>query len=323
MAIGKASDFKIYQEEYYGGMYESIMQNTNAFNGASAGAITLIGRDHRGDYSKESFIKDIASLITRRDTTSVSAATDTAITQGEKVSVKINRKIGPIAQTLDAWRKISKDQREMSFLIGKMVGDKKIQDYLNTALKGAVPAISAVAANFHDYSGTGTPTHGVLVTGLSKLGDQAARVKVWVMHSKSYFDLIGQALTDKIVNVADVVIYQGSVATLGRPTIVTDSVALLAAGTPNHYNILGLVEGAIQVEESEAEEIESQIITGLENLVFRIQGEHAFTIGVKGFTWDVTNGGANPDDTAVATASNWDKSASYDKDLAGVAIHCQ
>jgi PKD repeat protein len=323
MAIGKASDFKIYQEEYFGGMYESIVQNTNAFNGASQGAITLVAREHRGDYLKESFMKDISALISRRDTTSVAAATDTALTQGENVSVKIARKIGPIAQTLDAWRKISRDPREMSFLIGAMVGQKKVQDYLNTALKAAVPAIKAVTANLHDYSATGTPTHNVMVTGLSKMGDQAARVKVWVMHSKSYFDLVGQALTDKIVNVADIVIYNGTVATLGRPTIVTDAAALLTTGTPNKYSILGLVDNAITVSESETEEIESQIITGLENLVFRIQGEHSFTLGIKGFTWDVTNGGANPDDTAVATATNWDKVASADKDIAGVAIYVQ
>ncbi len=323
MAIGKASDFKIYQEEYFGGMYESIVQNTNAFNAASMGAITLVSRDHRGDYRKESFIKDISSLITRRDNTSVAAATDLAVTQGEQVKVKVSRKIGPIAQTLDAWRKISRDAHEMSFLIGQMVGQKKVQDYLNTILKAAVPAIKAVTSNLNDYSATGTINHTQLVNGLAKLGDQAARIKVWVMHSKAYFDLVGQALTDKIVNVADVVIYQGTVATMGRPTIVTDAAALLTTGTPNKYTTLGLVDQAISVEESEQEEIESAIITGLENLVFRIQGEHSFTIGLRGFTWDVTNGGANPDDTAIATATNWDQAATAAKDLLGVAVYTQ
>lgn len=324
MAIGKASDFKIYQEEYFGGMFESIQQNTNAFNGASAGTITLVGRDHRGDFSKESFIKDISSLISRRDTTSVAAATDLAVAQGERVNVKVNRKIGPIAQTLDSWRKISKDPREMSFLIGKMVGEKKAQDYLNTALLSAVPAMAAQANITHDYSATGTISHTQIVTGLSKFGDQAGLIKAFVMHSKVYFDLMKQAIADKIVEVAGVTIYQGSVATFNRPVIVTDSAALFdLVPVPDVYWTLGLVDRAITVEESEAEEIESQIVTGLENLVFRIQGEHAFTLGIKGFTWDVTNGGANPTDAALATATNWDKTATFDKALAGVVIKTQ
>jgi hypothetical protein len=324
MPIGKASDFKIYQEEYFGGMYESISQNTNVFNGASAGTITLVGRDHKGDYKKESFIKDIAGLISRRDTTSVAAADDTAVSQGEIVSVKIGRKIGPIAQTLDAWRKISSDPREMSFLIGQMVGEKKVQDYLNTALLAAVPAIGAIANLTHDYSATGTINHAQIVTGLSKFGDQASRIKAFIMHSKTYFNLMNAALADKIVEVAGVVIYQGSVATFNRPVIVTDSFALLdTVPATDVYFTLGLVDRAITVEESEAEEIESQIVTGLENLVFRIQGEHSFTLGVRGFSWDTTTGGANPTDAAVATAANWDKVATADKDCAGILIKTQ
>jgi hypothetical protein len=323
MSIGKASDFKIYQEEYFGGMYEAIQQNVNVFNGASNGTITLVAKEHRGDYIKESFIKDVASLISRRDTTSVAGATDLGIAQGENVSVKINRKIGPIAQTLDAWRKIAQDPRLMSFLVGRMIGAKKIQDYLNTALKAAVPALTQVTGNLNDYSGTGVVNVAQLVVALSKLGDQASRVKAWVMHSKSYFDLVGAAISDKIVNVADIVIYGGTAPTLGRPCIVTDSAALGPQAVTSHYNVLGLVDNAINVYESEGEELESQIITGLENLVFRIQGEHAFTLGLKGFTWDVTNGGANPDDTAVGTNTNWDKTASSDKDLMGVIIHSQ
>lgn len=324
MSAGTGADFKIYQNEYYGGMFESIAQNTAVFNGASAGCITLIGKEHRGDFTKESFLKDVANLITRRDTTSVAGVEDLKLTQGELVSVKIGRKIGPIAQTLDAWRKISKDPREMSFVIGKMVGEKKVQDYLNTALLSAVPALAAQVNLLHDYSGTGKITHTEIVNGMAKFGDQSARVKAFVMHSKVYFDLIKQSLADKIVEVAGVTIYQGNVATFNRPVIVTDSSALLdTVPNPDVYFSLGLVDGAINVEESEGEEIESQIVTGLENLVFRIQGEHSFTLGIKGFTWDTAAGGANPTDAALATATNWDKALTNDKDMAGVIIKTQ
>lgn len=324
MGVGKATDFKIYHEEYYGGMFETIAQNTKAFNAASGNTITLIGRDHRGDFSKESFIKDIADLITRRDTTSVAAADDTALTQGELVSVKINRKIGPIAQTLDAWRKISKDQREMSFLIGKMVGEKKAQDYLNTAILSAVPAMVAQAAVLHDYSATGKITHTEIVSGMAKFGDQSSRIKAFVMHSKVYFDLVKQSIADKIVEVAGATIYSGNVATFNRPVIVIDAGGLVdLVPATDVYFTLGLVERAISVEESEAEEIESQIVTGRENLIFRIQGEHAFTLGLKGMTWDTTGGGANPTDAALATATNWGKVCTSDKDLPGVVIKTQ
>jgi hypothetical protein len=43
---------------------------------------------------------------------------------------------------------------------------------------------------------------------------------------------------------------------------------------------------------------------------------------VKGYRWDVTNGGANPDDSSLGTGSNWDRAATSDKDLAGVVLKC-
>src|SRR4051812_40191847 len=109
MSTGKASDFKIYQPQFFGGMTEVLMQNADVFNGVSRNAIRLVPQKMIGDYEKESFFKELTNLVSRRDTTSVSAATDQAMTQDEFVGVKLNRKIGPVAQTVDAWRKIGKD----------------------------------------------------------------------------------------------------------------------------------------------------------------------------------------------------------------------
>ena len=38
MAAGKESDFKIYHSEFYGGMYERLVQVTQTFNIASSGS---------------------------------------------------------------------------------------------------------------------------------------------------------------------------------------------------------------------------------------------------------------------------------------------
>ncbi len=188
MAIGKNSDFKIYNEEFFGGMFESVAQNINGFNAASANAIRLVASDLKGNYNKESFMKTISSLITRRDLTSVSSADDLAMTQGELVGVKVNRKIGPVAQTLDAWRKIAEDQREMSFILGKMIGEEKAKDYLNTAVMAAEAALEGQSNNCYDATSESTPTMAVahLNSGQALLGDGAAQIVAWIMHSKPY-----------------------------------------------------------------------------------------------------------------------------------------
>src|SRR3972149_4489690 len=90
MAIGTASDFKIYNEQINGAFFEVFMQNTDAFNEASRDGIMLSTSATRGDYIYESFFEEGAA-VARRDPTSVSAITDNALTQDELISVKLHR----------------------------------------------------------------------------------------------------------------------------------------------------------------------------------------------------------------------------------------
>ncbi len=296
MAIGTKSDFIIYHEEFFGGLVEVLQQNADAFNQASNNAIRLVPMAHRGDYEKESFFKEITALVSRRDPTSTAAATDAAFVQGEQVSVKLSRKIGPVANTLDSFRKIATDPSEFSFLLGQQYGQAVALDYLSSALTALVAAITNQSALNYDATGDtpATLTHTALVNGFSTFGDAHDRIVCLVMHSKPYFDLIKQSIADKVFEVAGATIYSGTPATFGKPVIVTDDPALKTPGSPNTYSVLALVEGAADVYESEEREIASELVTGKENLVLRIQGEYAFTLRLKGYTWDVTNGGANP-----------------------------
>jgi hypothetical protein len=131
---------------------------------------------------------------------------------------------------------------------------------------------------------------------------------------------MAQSVADTVFEVAGVTIYQGTVASFGRPTLVIDSPALVAPGTPDRYRVLGLVEDAIEVAESEERSIVSDVITGLENLVMRIQGEYAFNVRLRGFAWDVVAGGINPTDAALEQKTNWQVAAADVKSLAGVRL---
>lgn len=323
MAAGTKSDFQIFEEQFFGGVTETLQQNADAFNAASAGALSVISRLHRGDYMEQSIIKSISSLITRRDITSVSAASDLKVEQVLERAVKLNRKIGPVAQTLDAWRKIERTGEELSYVIGEQSGPAMAVEMLNTLVSILSAAISTESGLTHDYSASGTLTHSEMIKGLAKFGDAADRIVCWVMHSKVYYDLVGNAVSDNIFDVAGMSVKQGITPTLGRPVVVTDSANLITSGTPDVYDTLGLVVNAGAAMESEQRELVSDVVTGLENLVGRIQGEYCYTALVKGFQWDATNGGVNPTDAALATATNWDKWASDNKQLPGILIKSQ
>lgn len=322
---GTKTDFRIYNDQVHAGMIETLVQNTNAFNAAANGAIVLRSNRKPGEVDLESFFQNTANLIARRDPAVVTPVSDTKVTQGEIARIKLNRRIGPVAQTLDAFRKIGSQANinSLSFLIGTQIAKAQIMGWLNDGLLATRVALAAQAANLHDATGATITTPG-LVDGLAKFGDAAERVGIWVMHSKPYYDLVKEQIALNVTNVSNFNIAQAAPITLNRPVLVTDSASLVvpdgAGAGIDAYHTLGLTSSALVLEDSEEELIHAEIQSGLENLVVRIQGEYAFNMGIRGFSWNTTGGGVNPDAAALGTAANWDKVMEDTKDLAGVVI---
>lgn len=322
MAHSLQSGFKIYQEYFDAGFVEVLQQNGAAFNGASQNAIQLRQEILKGNYAYDSFFDVVSGLVARRDTTSTNTASDTALTMDEFISVKLDRKVGPIAVSLDAMKKKARDPREVSFILGQQSATAVQLDQLNSALLACEAALDNVAALEHNSGATITTE--ALIDALAKAGDSAGSIVAWVMHSASYFGLLKDQVTDAVYRADGVSIMQGSPATLGRIVIVTDSEALEVEEEPSSaattYSVLGLRRGAIDVVISETPTMVSELVTGYENMFYRVQGEHSYNLGLKGFKWDVANGGANPADAALGTGSNWDKAVTSDKLLPGVIL---
>lgn len=311
MAQSTLADFKIYEEQFYAGMNEWLQQNSDIFNAASMGAIRFVTQKRRGQYEQESFFKHISSLIVRRDVTLTSAVADKKLEQDELVRVKINRRIGPVAVNKDAFRKIGMDPEMFSFILGQQIAPDVQVDYANAAIGAVTAALRGQTSLIVDQvspTGVNTMRHSYLSNALAKMGDASGRIVAWVMHSKPFFDLVSQSMTDNVFEIGGMVIKSGIPPTLGKPTIVVDSPALVesSGSSVSSYITLGLTADGVVVEQSEDQEIASQLITGTENIGVRIQGEHAYNVGVKGYGWDMTNGGPNPTDAALATSTNWD-----------------
>lgn len=323
MAIGIETNFVIYNQQFWGGVIETLQQNTEAFNAASQNALRLVTRSILGDYERESFMKSTASLISHRNILASTSVTDNSLTAAELIGVKINRRLGPVTQNRDAFRKIGVSPEEFSFMLGQQAGPAIAVDYINLAVGAVAGAISNVSALKYVNTGNtpNTLCHTAMVRGLQLFGDRAARIVCWVMHSKNYFDLMAQQIADKLYEVAGATVYAGTIATFGKPVVVTDSVNLYAVGSSSTtYTVLGLVENAVEVAESEERDIISQPVTGLENLADRIQGEYAFNLRIKGCQWNMTGGGVNPVDSVTLTGSNWIQSVSDVKEMPGVCV---
>ncbi len=325
MPIGTLSNFVIYPQQFWGGVVEVVQQNADAFNDSSNNSLRLVTRAILGQYERESFLRNTSGLVQFRDVTSTAAITDISLNQSEMIGVKVNRTLGPVAQTRDTFRKAGLAPDEFSFLLGQQLGPSIAVDYINTAIGAVRASIKNVAALNYDNTPAGnteaqTLNHAAMINGMAKFGDRASRITCWVMHSKQYFDLMRQQVADKLFEVAGATVYAGTLATFGKPTVVTDSTSLYTVGSSSTtYDLLGLVENAIEVAESEERDIIAQPITGQANLADRIQGEYAFNVRVKGTAYN-TGAGANPTNALLFTPANWTQVVADVKEMGGIVV---
>ena len=324
MAAGTGADFKIYDDQYYSGMTEVLTQNANVFNAASLNTLQIIPKLIKGEYEKVSFNQLVSGLAARRDVTSVSTVADKKIEQDEEIGVKVNRRLGPVAQNDDAWRKIGETDEELSFVLGQQSGVAMAADYTNTMLLSLVACGKGNSDILTSKTSTTGITHNYLNDALSVFGDRAGRIISWVMHSKPYFQLVDQSITNKITDVANIAIYNGTTGTLGRPVVVSDSSSLYTdTGGSNNvrtYHILGLVQGGGIVKESEKQKAVLASVTGYENLQTRFQGEYAFNLNAAGYKYD-TGAGANPNDATIGASGSWSQVVTDFKDTFGVMLN--
>lgn len=322
MAAGTKQDFKIYNDQYYGGYFEVQQQNVDAFNAASNGAITLVTQAMIGDFEQESFIKRLAGTAQRRDVTSVAPVSDSKLEMGEFTSVKLNRRHGPIAQTADAFKKINRDPQEMSFIVGQAAAADESAEQLNTAIGAVNAALTGIAGVNVDVDVPLTHIHMAQARG--RFGDAFSRLRLWVMHSAVFHSLVGTQLGVNLDSVAGSLIYGGGIGTLGLPTLITDSPSLVitnggGAGV-DEYITLGLVDDAVALTESEDRELIFERLSGFENIMYRYQAEFAYSLRISGMAWDQAGGGANPTAAAVASSANWLNVTADVKNLPGVRI---
>lgn len=308
MAAGTKTDFVIYDVEFFSGATEILEQYADDIGTAVGGAINIVSMNQKGDFEKQSFFKNVAGLVGRRDAEVLTPQIDSKLEQGEHASVKINGKIVPVMNTIDSFKKIGQTPEVMSFVLGQQYGKGITLDHLNTGISCLATAMATENGMVYDTTATtaADPDPEGLTDTLALMGDAASRVVAWVMHSNSYFKLVKGQIADKVTGIADVIVYGGMPGTLGRTVYVTDSSSLVitdgVSSGVDAYRVMGLTQDALTLNQSEDNTIISEVVTGLENLGVRIQGEYAFTVNVKGFSYVGT---ANPTDAELATGANW------------------
>lgn len=310
------SDMKVYNDDIVGTTIELLGQKTDQFNAASGGAIVLSTASWRGDFSRESFFNQIASAKRRVDRYAVIASqAATALTQGEHVGVKVAGGFGPVLFEPAQMTWLNEDPASAIRAISEGFSDALLADQLNTAVGAAVAAVSGQTALVNDVSASAGLSLNVLNNSHAKFGDQSQLLITDIMTGAAYHTLVDKALTN-----ANQLFVAGNVMVvdvLGKRYVISDIPALYEAGTPNKTKVLSVVANGIIVDN--ASDIISNIDTSNGNTRIQTtwQADYSFGLKLKGYSWDVTNGGKSPLDVELFTASNWDKAVAENKHTLG------
>lgn len=316
------ANFKVFTAFAYKTAIELLSYNINLFNTATKGGFILTTAANLGDFNDSAIYSRISGLVKRRDAYATGAVAHKALAMLQESSVKVAAGTPPIDIDPHWFQWIQKSPQEAGVVLGKQLAEEMLNDMISVSVKAYAAAIGQVAALVHDGSAANSTLAGLL-TGASKMGDRASGITCWVTHSKPMFDIYGTALT----NAAQLFVFGNttvSADSMGRPFVIADLPDLkvadgVAAGV-DLYRTLGLTAGAVVIEQNNDFLDNYETKNGDENIQRTYQAQWTFNVAVKGFTWDKTNGGKCPTDAALATATNWDRYATADKDLAGVLV---
>ena len=311
------SQMQVFNQYLMPVLAEIYPQEIQKFNAASNGAIVLQSAGFDGDFFRESFYNALHSAQRRVDRYAAqAAAAATDLTQSQQSMVKVAGGFGPIRYEPSQMTWLNKPTQEGIEVAARMFAEALLADQLNTAVAAGVAAIGNVAALTNDVSASAKITHSALNSTDALFGDMSQRLVARIMTGLQYHTLIGENLTNAqdlfksdTVRIVDI---------LGKAIVVTDVPALRVAGTPNKQKVLTLVAGGIMVSDS------GDLITNIETkngqtrIETTMQSDYTFGLGIKGFTWDETNGGKSPTDAELATGTNWDKVKTSVKECAGV-----
>lgn len=311
------TNMKVFNQQLQTMTIETLAQQVEKFNAASAGAIVLTNQGFEGDYRFENFFASLHAAQRRVDrygTNTTASATNLA--QLQEIGVKVAGGFGPIAWEPSQLSWVMANPAAALEAISRNLSEAIMKDQLNTAISAAVAAIEAQGtANVYD-TGTGPITYADINLAHAKFGDSSSLLVADIMDGTQYHALVGQNLT----NTTNLFNYQGVlvVEMLGKRVVVTDAPALRETGTGADAKVLSLVQGGVTVYDGSDLITNIETSNGNQRITTTMQADYAFGVAVKGFQWDTGNGGKSPTDAEIATGSNWDKVATRAKHTAGV-----
>jgi hypothetical protein len=270
-----------------------------------------------GQFVDMPYFANVSSLVSRRDVASTSAPSDLDITGSEDKAVILRRKAGPVKFTEDLFiRGLRRESVEQE--IGRQIGNmasKEVRERLMQVTVAALDSLDTPSANAHinsAYVASGTKaklTLASLYDTRMKLGDSYNRLTTVVCHSEAFSDLVQDTIGNyKFENIGGFTVVTGLPQAFGMRIVVVDDSNLKSdpgGGDHMKYRTLLFGPGALGLIYHQRLRIEAERRLDFEAPYWRVLANFDFAPHLFGMKW--TSATANPDNSTLGTAANWDE----------------
>ncbi|WLF84832.1 major capsid protein [Moraxella sp. ZY210820] len=311
-----AFDLIKFNQQTYTVATEALAQQVEKFNEQSNGVIQLIAKPFKGDFDISSAFSGMKNIVRHRDVENGSnPITTSRLSQHENVAVKIACGTPEIAWSQAEYAWTMQNPKLAPVKIGEMLSNGMMAHMLNTAIKAGVSALSGNSEVIETSSSA--LDFATMTKGSSRFGDHSSSIVGWVMHSGALTQLQLKALAnnERLFTYENINVLRDQ---FGRIFVITDSEDLKKSD--GGYNTLGLSESGIVINNQDDFNSVITNATGKENISYTYQAEWSHAVSVKGYKWNISAGGSNPNAGALATPTNWIKTATSSKYTAGVLL---
>ncbi|WP_263787295.1 major capsid protein [Salinibacter grassmerensis] len=315
------ANFVFFEEQFRGGYRDTLQENVEAFVNQAGPEVTISVDDAQGEKTRESFFQRIGGTVNEMDPSGTGDATIQELGEGQRDVPHVTRRVGPFEVRDIELERRQMNSQQYSAVLGEQVAEDTQEDYVNTLVKGMVGACGSESGLTVEHNpDTGDTSlekldYQALVDGLAAFGDAGSKIGTFVMHSKPFYDLMGDAINQAGTDVPGATIYEGTVGTLNRDAIVIDNDALVDG---EEFRTLALRDGALQLEELFAPGMSTETdVTGQAGPATRMAGIQGQKVDVRGFSYDGPN---HPSDAELVDTANWNHVMSSIKNSPGVII---
>lgn len=326
MAITMLNDLIPYDKQYREGYVDYMRDTLDVFGAKSRNTFVLKDNSETGTLSKIAFFEDFG-VASRRDITSTSAQEPGKIERSQHTTFRTFDKFNLLSWQAAAFYTADKMRKgDVVYMIGQSVARTKLKRSIDKAIISLVGAIESQGATTVLDLTTPTKQNFLqpdMVAATLKYGDSQPLLKAMVMTSAAFACLTKNQLVNERYDLgAGTVIYGGTTATLGMPVIVCDNPKLMyTSGSDTLHRTLILTDSAVTIGDSDDMLVDMNTVSGEENIRYTFQAEWSQWIDVKGYELKASaNPQSNPDETALATANNWQRWVADFRNGAGLMV---